>query len=319
MSSLKSLVYAYRTSRSLKYGGYFITMIPFFAILMYNGFISSPWSLLYILPLVFTFAMGFMCNAVGDSEKDPKSKNPVTQGVISKKFLWICIAGLSLVSVLLSLFIYTSYTPVALNIFLILLFLVYSNFRIRFKESLLGPVIASLGFFVIPSLILLSEFNYFSLGTDLLLLGLFVIYFAHEIKHTVLEYDLDLSFDCRTFAVRTGKKSANIIEYISLLIGFVLLLASIYYLLPNSFMIPVYHLPVIYLLGVFVVFFGLSMYFTLMYGFRTNFDQDEDLIYNTLPYIATRTCYITIAMFLLSLPILVILFVVWILFTDKYL
>lgn len=319
MSSLKSLVYAYRTSRSLKYGGYFITMIPFFAILMYNGFISSPWSLLYILPLVFTFAMGFMCNAVGDSEKDPKSKNPVTQGVISKKFLWICIAGLSLVSVLLSLFIYTSYTPVALNIFLILLFLVYSNFRIRFKESLLGPVIASLGFFVIPSLILLSEFNYFSLGTDLLLLGLFVIYFAHEIKHTVLEYDLDLSFDCRTFAVRTGKKSANIIEYISLLIGFVLLLASIYYLLPNSFMIPVYHLPVIYLLGVFVVFFGLSMYFTLMYGFRTNFDQEEDLIYNTLPYIATRTCYITIAMFLLSLPILVILFVVWILFTDKYL
>lgn len=319
MNSLKSLVYAYRTSRSLKYGGYFITMIPFFAILMYNGFISSPWSLLYILPLVFTFAMGFMCNAVGDSEKDPKSKNPVTQGVISKKFLWICIAGLSLVSVLLSLFIYTSYTPVALNIFLILLFLVYSNFSIRFKESLLGPVIASLGFFVIPSLILLSEFNYFSLGTDLLLLGLFVIYFAHEIKHTVLEYDLDLSFDCRTFAVRTGKKSANIIEYISLLIGFVLLLASIYYLLPNSFMIPVYHLPVIYLLGVFVVFFGLSMYFTLMYGFRTNFDQEEDLIYNTLPYIATRTCYITIAMFLLSLPILVILFVVWILFTDKYL
>jgi 4-hydroxybenzoate polyprenyltransferase len=319
MNGIKSFIYAYRTTRSLKYGGYFITMIPFFAILMYNGFISSPWSLLYILPLVFAFAAGFMCNAVGDAAKDPKSKNPVTQGVISKKFLWVSIVVLSLVSLFFSVLIYSSSTPVALVLVLILLFLFYSNFSIRLKESLLGPAIASLGFFVIPSMVLLSEFNYFNLGTDLLLLGLFMIYFAHEIKHTIIEYDLDLSFDCRTFAVRTGKKTANMIEYVSLLVGFIFLLGSIYYLLPNSFMLPVYHLPVVYLLGVFVVFFGLTMFFTLLYGFRTNFDQEEDVIYNTLPYIATRTCYITIAMFLLSLPILVILFVVWILFTDKYL
>ena len=319
MNEIKSFIYAYRTSRSLKYGGYFITMIPFYAILIYNGFINSPWSLIYILPLVFAFASGFMCNAVGDAKKDPKSKNPVTQGVISKKFLWVCIGALSLLTVLFSVLIYTSIVSIALILVLIILFLLYSNFSIRLKESLLGPVIASLGFFIIPSLILLCEFNYFSFGTGLLLAGLFVIYFAHEIKHTIIEYDLDMSFDCRTFAVRTGKKSANIMEYTSLLLGFILLLASIYYLLPNSFMIPVYNIPVGYLLGVFVVFFGLSLYFTLMYGFKTQFDQEDDVIYNTLPYIATRTCYITIAMFLLNLPILVILFVVWILFTDKYL
>lgn len=319
MVNFNVFIQAYRTTRSLKYGGYFITMIPFFAILIYNGFINSPWDLLYILPLVPAFAGGFMCNAIGDADKDPKSKNPVTQGAISKKFLIVCVGLLYLLSIEFLLLIYTSKISLLILILILVLAIVYSNTKWRCKESVLGPVIASVGFFVLPSAMLMAEFNYFSLGTVTLLLSLFFIYFAHEIKHTIIEYDLDLSFECKTFAVRTGKKIANATEYIALLIGFLLLLLSIYDLMPNTFMIPVYGLPVFYVILVFVIFFALSMFFTLYYGFKTNFNQKEDLIYNMLPYIAGRTCYITIALFLLNLPLIVILFVIWILFTDKYL
>ena len=319
MVNFNAFIMAYRTTRSLKYGGYFITMIPFFAILIHNGFMNSPWDLLYILPLVPAFAGGFICNAIGDADKDPKSKNPVTQGVITKKFLITCVTLLYLLSIEFMALIYTSTASMLFLILILILSLVYSNFKWRLKESLLGPMVASFGFFVLPSVILMSEFNYFSLGTITLLISLFIIYYAHEIKHTIIEYELDLSFDCKTFAVRTGKTIANIIEYISLFIGFLFFLASIYYLLPNSYMIPTYQLPIFYLILVFIIFFGLSLFFTVLYGFKTKFDQKEDVIYNMLPYIASRTCYITIGLFLLNLPLLVILFVIWILFTDKYL
>ena len=148
---------------------------------------------------------------------------------------------------------------------------------------------------------------------------MFIIYYAHEIKHTILEYDLDLSYDCRPFAVILGKKNANIVEYLSLIIGFIFLLASIWYLVPNKFIIAQYGFSNFYIILLFAIFFVLSMITTLFYGVKTNFDQKHDLIFNTLPYIATRTFYITIGLFLIKLPLLIILFVVWILYTDKYL
>jgi len=315
----KSFIMTYRSSRSLKYGGYFITMLPFFAILINKGFINSPLTLLYILPLIPAFAGGFILNAICDADKDPKSKNPVTQGNISIKFLYVSITLLYILSILLLLLIYTSLASLVFLLLLLLLAGIYSGFKLRMKESIFGPVVASFGFFVLPSVILLAQFNYFSFGTVMLLIALFIIYFAHEIKHTIIEYDLDLSFDCRTFAVIIGKKNANIAEYISLFLGFSFFIASIYYLLPNSYMIPSYYIPTFYVMSVFIIFFFLSLFFTVFYGFKTNFDQKDDLIYNMLPYIASRTCYITIGLFLLNIPLFAIIFAIWLLFTDKYL
>jgi hypothetical protein len=202
---------------------------------------------------------------------------------------------------------------------LLLLSVIYSGFKLRLKESVFGPAVASFGFFVLPSVVLMAQFNFFSFGTVLLLIGLFIIYFAHEIKHTIIEYDLDLNYNCRTFAVIVGKKNANIAEYTSLVLGFIFLLASIYYLLPNAYMVSSYYIPTFYVIDVFIIFFFLSLFFTVFYGFKTNFDQKDDLIYNMLPYIASRTCYITIGLFLLTIPLLAIIFAVWLLFTDKYL
>ena len=316
---LDSFRQLYRTSKSLKYGAYFITMFPFFAILIYNGFINSPWALFYILPFIPAFAGGFMFNTFGDRFKDPNGKNPIVKGAISEKFVLTSIALSFLLSILFMILIYSSTIALFLLLLIIFLSLIYSGSKLRLKESIFGPMIASVGFFVLPGVILLTEFNYFSFGSILLILGLFIIYYAHEIKHTILEYELDLSYDCRTFAVILGKKNSNIVEYISLIMGFLLLIISIYYLLPDSYLLVQYSITNSYIVLAFAIFFIISFILTLLYGIRTGFDQKEDMIYNTLPYIATRTCYITIGLFLLSLPLLVILFVVWILFTDKYL
>ncbi len=316
---LNSFRQLYRTSKSLKYGAYFITMFPFFAILIYNGFISSPYALLYILPFVPAFAAGFMYNTLGDKEKDPKNKNPIANGAISEKFVVTSIILLFIVSILLMSMIYTSKMALLLLFAIIVLSLIYSGFKLRLKETILGPVVASVGFFILPGVCLLFEFNYFSLGSILLIIGLFIIYYAHEIKHTILEYDLDLSYDCRPFAVILGKKNANMVEYLSLVIGFLFLLASVYYLIPNTFITAQYGFSNFYVILLFAIFFVLSLITTVFYGVKTNFDQKHDLIFNTLPYIATRTFYITIGLFLIKLPLLIILFVVWILYTDKYL
>ena len=190
----------------------------------------------------------------------------------------------------------------------IFLWLSYSGIKIRFKESILGPVVASIGFFVLPSVILLTEFNSFSFGSILLILGLFMIYFAHEIKHTIIEYGLDLSFDCRTFAVILGKRNANIVEYGSIIVGFFFLLASIYYFVPNLYIIVLFTL----------IFIG-SLISTIFYGIKENFDKKSDVVFNTLPYIAVRVFIITLGLLILNLPGLIVLFVIWILFTDKYL
>ena len=319
INQLELIRQLYRTSKSLKYGAYFITMFPFFAILIYNGFINSPYALLFILPFVPAFAAGFMYNTLGDKDKDPKNKNPIANGAVSEKSVVTAIIILFLVSIVLMILIYSSKLALLLLFVIIFLSLVYSGFKLRLKESILGPVVASVGFFILPGVCLLSEYNYFSFGSVLLIVGLFIIYFAHEIKHTILEYDLDMSFNCRPFAVILGKKNANMVEYTSLIIGFIVLLTSIYYLIPNSYMIPYYYFSNFYIILLFAIFFILSMITTVFYGVKTNFDQKKDIILNTLPYIATRTCYITIGLFLLKLPVLIILFVVWILFTDKYL
>jgi 4-hydroxybenzoate polyprenyltransferase len=319
LEHLDSFRQLYRTSKSLKYGAYFITMFPFFAILIYNGFINSPYALLYILPFVPAFAAGFMYNTLGDKDKDPKNKNPIANGAISEKFVVTAILLLFLVSILLMSMIYTSKLALLLLFAIIFLSLIYSGFKLRLKETILGPIVASVGFFILPGVCLLFEFNYFSFGSILLIIGLFIIYYAHEIKHTILEYDLDLSYDCRPFAVILGKKNANMVEYLSLIIGFLFLLASVYYLIPNSFITSEYDFSNFYIILLFAIFFVLSMITTVFYGVKTNFDQKHDLIFNTLPYIATRTFYITIGLFLLKLPLLIILFMVWILYTDKYL
>ena len=300
--NLFSFKQLYRTTKSLKYGPYLVTMFPVFALLFYNGLINSPWSVAYIIPFIPAFAAGFMYNTVCDAKMDPAEKNPITSGAISKRLVLTSAVILFLVSILLLLLIYSSETAWLLFLVLIFLWFSYSGLKLRFKESILGPIIASIGFFVLPPAILLSEFNFFSFESIMLILGIFLIYLGHEIRHTVLDYESDLSFNCKTFAVILGKKNSTLIEYITLIMGYAFLLVSIYYFIPD-----------LYLTLLFTIVFIACAVSTIIYGIQRNFDITEDVVLNTIPYTVTRIALVVLGLLILNLPIVLILFIIWIL------
>lgn len=296
-------------SRMFPYGGYLITVFPFFAVLIHGGLITSPWSFLLIVPFIPAMAAGFMYNTICDAGKDPKGKNIITRGDFDKNNAFIVLISSIIISLLIFLLTYTSKIALIFFIFYILLWLAYSGLKIRFKESFLAPLIASIVLWVGAPFILLTEFHYFDYATTFLLLGLFVIYIGHEIKHTTIEHDMDLEYNCKTFAVRCGKKYATIIEYIALMVGYLFLLNSAYYLLGTSF---------IEFTILFALLFSISVISTVSYGYKVDYNLSRDLIFITLPYIVTKIFIIAYSCIVLQLPILLVLFVIWIFFIDRY-
>lgn len=268
--------------RVFPYGNYLITVFPVFAILVQKGLIVSIWSLLYILPFVSIMAAGFGYNTICDAKKDPKEKNVITRGDMSKNSAYFLVMFLLIFSPLLFLSLYKSIYALAFFIFYVFLWLAYSGIKIRFKENYLGPVVASIVLWVAAPITLAIEFNLLDSAVLYLLLGLFFIYIGYEIRHTLGDYDMDLAYNCKTFAVIFGKKYATIIEYISLIIGYLLLLISVYCLLGPSLI-------------------DFTILFTTL------------LIFIRFPFIVTRIFIIVYSCTLLQLPTLLILFIIWIL------
>jgi 4-hydroxybenzoate polyprenyltransferase len=303
---LKTIKGFYKASRMFPYLEQLILVFPFYAILAFNGFITSAYSLVLILPFMGVMAAGGMYNTICDASYDPKEKNPITRGDISKETISIGMIFSIVISILLFILFYKSYLAFIIFLFYIFLWLAYSGFKIRFKESVLGPLIASfIGYLAAPFIILI-EFNYFNYSSNLLLLGLFIIYLAHEIKHTVVDYDEDKLSNCKTFAVLFNVGYSSLMEYLLLIVGFVLLLGSSYSI-GNSYIFNI----------IFIVLFLISIISTVTYGIKNNFKINE-IIYNAIPYILTRVFIIVYACLIFKLPALLILFIIWILFIDKY-
>lgn len=296
------------SARTFPYEQYLITSFPFFVILLVQGFDISLYSILLLLPFVIIMAGLFMYNTICDAPQDPKHKNPITRGDISERRVKLAMWSCVIVSILMVFLLYKSYLAILVFLFYVFLSFSYSGLKLRFKETFLGPPLASFLLFCAAPLLLLVEFDYFSLPSILLLLGIFSIYFGHEIKHTVIEYDMDKSASCKTFAVTIGRKYSTIIEYLLLIIGFGLIICSSL-IVGNS-------LP---LNAVFVVLALISLISTISYGFKKKFNIDEDLLRNDMPYIVTKIIYVGYACLILNLPLLIVFFIIWILFTDKYL
>ncbi len=295
-------------SRAFPYGRYLITVFPFFAVLIHNGLIISPRSFLLIIPFVTAMAAGFIYNTICDAQKDPKGKNIITRGDFSKNNAYVVLITSIIISLLIFWLTYTSKIALIFFIFYIFIWLGYSGLKIRFKETYLATIIASIVLWVGAPFILLIEFHYFDYSTIFLLLGLFVIYIGHEIKHTTIEHDIDKEYDCKTFAVRCGKKYASIIEYVSLIVGFLLLLTGSYYFEPS-------------LIGftlLFSILFSISLISTIWYGIKVGYNLHKDLIFITMPYIVTKTFIIAYGFMVLQLPIILVLFIIWIFFMDRY-
>lgn len=302
MKTIKGL---YRAARMFPYLNNLIMIFPFYAILAVNGYINSAYSLLLVLPFMGAIAAGFMYNTICDAPYDPKRKNPITRGDISEKSIRLGMIFSIIISLLLFIIFYKSYVAFLLFLIYIVLWLTYSGLKIRFKETFLGPLIASLMGFLIP-FILLINFNYFSYPTNLLLTSYFGIYLAHEIKHTVVDYDEDKINNIKTFAVLAGRGFSSIIEYFLLILGFMLLLISSYSI-GNS---DIFNL-------IFAILFFISIFSTISYGFKNKFAVNEYL-FNALPYMLIKTFIIVYASLVFNLSALLVLFIIWISLLDKY-
>lgn len=292
--------------RGFPYGRYLITVFPVFAILIHDGIIISPWSILLIFPFVFAIAAGFIYNTICDANKDPQEKNIITSGKFQKFDAFVILLLFIAISLLSFLIIFRS--KIAFLFFIIYMFfwMAYSGAFIRLKESIFAPIIASIVLWVGAPFILLTEFQYLNSGMLLLVLGLFFVYIGHEIKHTTIEYDLDLSYNCMTFAVRVGKKSATIFEYSTLVIGYILLLVWANILIGNQ-----------NLNMIFIAIFLISLISTIGYGYKNAYNFSKDTIFITLPYTVTILFFIVCSCIILKLSLLLTLFVAWIFLINK--
>lgn len=298
----------YRAARRFPYLEQLIVVFPFYAILMASGVISSPYTLVLVFPFVGIMAAGAFYNTICDASMDPQEKNPITRGLISEKTTRNGMLLAIIISIVLFILFYKNYIAFLIFLFYIFLWLAYSGLKIRFKESYFGPIGASFIGYTAAPLVLLVEFNYFNAPTILLLVGLYLVYLAHEIKHTVVDFDEDKDADCKTFAVRiNNKRNSTLMEYLLLIVGFILFLES-------SYLIGLLSL----FNTIFIVLFSVSMFFTIFYGLKTKFNINE-VIFTAIPYISTKVFLIVFACVVLNLPALLILFIVWIMFMDKYL
>lgn len=277
-------------TRVFPYNRYLITLLPFFASMMHFGMISSPISFMLVVPFITAMAAGFVYNGICDAEKDPNEKNIITRGEVTKYNAYIIFTVLIIISIYIFSLVYTSKIALIIFIIYILLWLVYSGLEIRFKETYLGVIIASLVLWTGAPFIILLEFYYFNSSLGFLLLGLFLIYIGFEIRHTITDYEMDLEYNCKTFTVRCGKKRATIIENITLILGNFFLLSSIYLLNENLSTIFTIIFAVLFLISI-----ALKIY---------NFDM--------FPYFISKLFIITYSCIVLQLPILIIFFVVWI-------
>ena len=208
------------------YFGYLITFFPFVAILLNAGFLNWSSMLLVLCPFIPAMAAGFIYNTICDADKDPANKNPVTSGIISKRISFGFCGFFLVTSAFLFVYVYSSFVALAISFIYLFLWFAYSGIRIRIKESYLAPFVASFVLWTGGPIILLSEFNYFTLNTIGLIIGLFVVYVSFEINHTIGDYDIDLKYNCKTFSVRMGKRKAIWLKHIAMTLGYIMLLVN---------------------------------------------------------------------------------------------
>ncbi|MGD0450531.1 MAG: UbiA family prenyltransferase, partial [Candidatus Bathyarchaeia archaeon] len=272
------------------------------------GFHITPYSFLLIIPFIPAMAAGFIYNAICDAAKDPKFKNPITNGTLPKEVAQIVAIAFALISAILFFLLYSSLVALSISTLYLILWFAYSGLKIRFKETYLAPIVASFVLWVGAPLILVAEFNSFKILIDGLLLGLFFVFFSFEVNHTIGDYDLDLKYDCRTFAVRVGQKKAIIAKHITLSFGYALILLSAYFLLDASNMILV-----------FLPLFPLTQTVMILYDkkrIRLDRKMYENLFFVS-PFFVIKFFLIIFSVLVMNFQIQYSLFFIWLFLIDK--
>jgi len=205
IQSIKNILQnAPRLFRHFPYTEMFVAFIPFYAYLYKQGAIQSPKALLMLLPFVFSDAAGFTYNDLMDCKDSAGKNNPVALGRISPTetmgLVFVCLM-LSISSFVIQFHNWKSWV---VYFFYLFLCLAYSGLGIRFKETLLGPLVAAFIVWVGGLAILMLEFQKTDLFSICLLSGTFFFYLGREIYHTLIDYEEDLATGYKTFSVRLG-------------------------------------------------------------------------------------------------------------------
>ena len=307
--TLQMARFGFLSSRVFPYGRYLITLFPFYAFLIADGSVDSVWQLAYVLPFLFAISAGFIYNSLCDAPTDPESKNPITRGDFSQRQAKLSVIGLSAICLASSAIIFSNWMALATMSFYLLLWFLYSGLRVRFKESLVAPAVASYVLWTGPPSILLIQFSNFSTNPLLLLLGIFLIYIGLEIKHTVIEHEMDRQFGSRTFSVIVGQRRAVYTEYITLSAGFFFLAVVGYDMLWDSMPLSVLF---------FSILFLLALATTIAKGIRSTFKIQKDTIAVMAPYVCAKVFVVFIGAMTIGLSLLVTLFIIWILLIKPY-
>ena len=288
--------------RHFPYTELLVVFFPFYAYLIAIGYVTSPFALFLMVPFVLTNAVGFIYNNIVDLN-DPSAKNPIVAGDITlrrARVVFIVFFAVSIASFLLQ---YTSRDAWAVFFVYYFFGLAYSGLGLRFKESLIGPIVASFVIWVGGPLVLATEFNVFDAVTVGLLLGTFFVYIGRETYHTIIDYYNDLESKNRTLAVTLGLKRAYAVKNGTFLLGSALFLFSIYSYFQG------WPSDSISILLVLLVIFSATL--IIAYDLGVRFYDARN------PWLLTKLFYIWYASVLLKLDALIALLFIWVFLTSK--
>jgi 4-hydroxybenzoate polyprenyltransferase len=313
--AFRTIIYVYYASKCFPFGDYFFVVFPFISILLTDGLMNSIWDLLLVIPYGISMASGFIHNTICDLATDPKEKNIIGQGHLQKGLAENSMVILMLLAIISSIILYNSWIAIALFWSIILMALAYNGLGMRLKESMFGPIIASITLWIGAPLVILTEFNYIKNSLVLLLVfGIFFVYIGYEIQHTIRDYEIDLAYGNKTFSVRAGKKNAVMVEYLSVFLGYILLISSIYtyshYIFTNALIFC-------------VIVFALSLGLAIAYGIKVKFNIERNSIFPVIPYHITKLFILFYGLLILKIPEAILVFIIYIhisnIFSVKFL
>jgi 4-hydroxybenzoate polyprenyltransferase len=223
---LKNVRLIKKMIRSFPYSEYLFVFLPLFAYFFSIKLISDPWTLTLIIPFILAIASGFLFNTICDSQFDSAQKNPITAGLISIKNAHFLLYFFLTSSLIVFIFLYKSILCTFLFLCYIFLWFAYSGLQIRFKENILGPIVASIVLWVGgPAIFVISQ-GYIDAVVINLLLSYFFFYIGNELNHQIGDYHEDKEANVNTFTVRLGLKKSIITRYSMYIIGCVFLVQS---------------------------------------------------------------------------------------------
>jgi len=278
--------------------------LPVYAHLYVKGYIASVSALLLMIPFIFAYAAGFVYNNITDTKDDPYLKtNPLVRGEVSQAHAWSVFYITLAFSVLSFLLLYKSNIAQVVYFVYLFLCLAYSGCGVRFKETLLAPLIASFIVWVGGPVILLIEYKSLDKVTAALVLGSWLVFIGREVLHSITDYDTDIHSGYRTFAVRVGLHISSWIQNVSFVGGTLVLIGSVSAYAGGW---PISGQGVL-----LSIILGLAM----AVQFAASFSNQ--LIDPHASYFLIRVFYVTYAAVILQLAPLITLMFVWVFCTSK--